>query len=184
MKHITGRSSFIRSVKWARRSPSTSRAIVVVGSREVRKLPRKNWGTLRHLTRVATMAPSACPNCGNIYKDSSAVLKHMNHRYSSCHLWFMKKPSSPDAQRPPDTHISPSSHYFPNAGHVFGSGPGFLGWFQGDGDVEARSANPYYPFLSKGEWEIASFLSRSGLSMKLIDEFLSLGSVSCSGGFE
>jgi hypothetical protein len=55
-----------------------------------------------------------------------------------------------------------------------------MGWFQGDENAEARSTNIYYPFLSKGEWEIAAFLSRSGLSMKLIDEFLSLIMVSRS----
>ena len=61
---------------------------------------------------------------------------------------------------------------------MYGCGPGFLGWFQDNKNAEARSTNLYYPFLSKGEWEIAAFLSRSGLSMKLIDEFLSLSLVS------
>ena len=53
-----------------------------------------------------------------------------------------------------------------------------MGWFSSDEDAEARSTNPYYPFLSKGEWEIAEFLSCSGLSMKIIDKFLSLSLVS------
>ena len=128
-----------------------------------------------HLPRATTMG-AACPNCGLIFHDNTSVLKHMNHRFSSCHIWFTRDSPSPPDTPPPDT---PPSNYFPGAGHVFGSGPGFLGWFQGDTNAGARSANLYYPFLSKGEWEIAAFLSRSGLSMKLIDEFLTLSLVGC-----
>ena len=138
------------------------------------------------LASVTTMA-SACPNCGLTFHDSSAVLKHMNHRFSSCHVWFTRNPPTPVSNIPtpppilPESHKSPSSYYFPGAGHVFTSGPGFMGWFQGDTNADARSSNLYYPFSSKGEWEIAAFLSRSGLSMKLIDEFLSLSLVSYPG---
>ncbi|KAF9643516.1 hypothetical protein BDM02DRAFT_3063785, partial [Thelephora ganbajun] len=38
-----------------------------------------------------------------------------------------------------------------------------------------------HPFLSKGEWELAGFLSCSGLLMKLIDDFLSLDLISGLG---
>ena len=141
-----------------------------------RKLPRvlmdsTTWGRAR-----------TCPNCNRVFKNSSAVLKHMNHRYSSCHLWFSKDPQQPPPrmEHSPDTHAKSPSHYFPNAGHVFDSGPGFLGWFYNDGNANARSNNLYHPFLSKGEWEVARFLSCSGLSMKLINEFLSLNLVSPS----
>ena len=125
------------------------------------------------------MPPAPCPNCGHIFKDPSSVLKHMNHRYSSCHLWFSEDPQPPNhMEHPPDT--SPPSRHFPNSGHIFDTDPGFLGWFYNNEDTSARSANLYHPFLSKGEWEIAKFLSCSGLSMKLIDEFLLLESVSPS----
>ncbi|KAF9782579.1 hypothetical protein BJ322DRAFT_1157393 [Thelephora terrestris] len=122
------------------------------------------------------MPAAACPNCQAVFKNSSAVLKHMNHRYTSCHLWFTNPPQqSPlHSQSPLETHAPPRSYHFPNAGHVFDSGPGFLGWFHNDKDAGARSSNPYYPFLSKGEWEIAGFFTHCGLSMKQIDEFLSL----------
>lgn len=110
----------------------------------------------------------------------------MNHRYTSCHRWFIKNPQS--SLCPPDTHdthaTSGSSDYFPDAGHVYDSGPGFLGWFHDDEDAAARAANPYHPFLSKGEWELAEFLSCSGLSMKLIDKFLSLSYVSNFNKFQ
>lgn len=105
----------------------------------------------------------------------------MNHRFSSCHLWFsrdLQQPSPPVGGFPSAHAESTFSHHFPNAGHIFGSGPGFLGWFHNDVDADARSSNPYHPFLSKGEWEIARFLSCSGLSMSVIDAFLSLSLVS------
>ena len=76
---------------------------------------------------------------------------------------------------PPDT--SPHSETFPDAGNVYGRGSGYMGWFHDDKHAGERTANPYYPFQSKGEWEIASFLSKSGISMKRIDEFLSLSLV-------
>ena len=155
--------------------------------------------SLRRPFYLRVMSSTACPNCGLIFSSSTAVLKHMNHRYSSCHLWFTNtQPESPpraplsETHTPPPSHhfsdtpppshyfphTPPLSHYFPHAGHVFDSGPGFLGWFRSDEDAEARSINPYYPFASKGEWELAGFLLRSGLSMKLINEFLSLSLVS------
>lgn len=145
--------------------------------KELWKLP-KIPDTPLTLTATATMAgPATCPNCGRVFKDDSAVLKHMNHRYGSCHVWFVNNPpTSPPQDPPPDT--GSHSTYFPNAGHVHASGHGFLGWFHIDKDAAARSTNPYYPFLSKGEWELAEFLSCSGLSMKLIDKFLSLSLVS------
>ena len=134
------------------------------------------------LTRTTTMA-STCPNCGLTFHNDTAVLKHMNHRFSSCHTWFTRDSPPPDTQPPLDTDTSTpsdtslSSDYFPGAGHVFGSGPGFFGSFQGDPSAGAWSPNLYHPFLSKGEWEIAAFLSCSSLSIKLINELLSLSLV-------
>ena len=50
--------------------------------------------------------------------------------------------------------------------------------FHADEFSEERSQNIFYPFSSKGEWQLASFLSRTGLSMRFVDEFLSLDLVS------
>ncbi|KAF9040949.1 hypothetical protein BJ165DRAFT_1327183, partial [Panaeolus papilionaceus] len=33
---------------------------------------------------------------------------------------------------------------------------------------------PYYPFLTRDEWELASFLLQSGMSLAKIDQFLKL----------
>jgi hypothetical protein len=67
---------------------------------------------------------------------------------------------------------------FPDAGVAYNRTEGFMGTFHNDTHAEERASNIYFPFQSKGEWEIASFLSSSGLSMKRIDEFLSMNVVS------
>ena len=58
-----------------------------------------------------------------------------------------------------------------------------MGQFANDEDAGARSLNPYHPFLSRDEWEIAEFLSCSGLLMGLVDNFLSLNLVSHINSF-
>ena len=143
------------------------------------KMPKNQSGSS---TRAATMASSTCPNCRRGFKHASSVLKHMNHRFTSCHRWFADNELPLPAPVPLDADAT--SSYFPNAGHIFGSGSGFMGWFASDDNAEAQSIDPFYPFLSKDEWDIAEFLSCSGLSMKLIDQLLSLNSVSCCDSFE
>lgn len=65
-----------------------------------------------------------------------------------------------------------------NTPSVLGSGPGFMEQFDRDPNAEKRNGNLYYPFLSKEEWSLASWLSCSGLSMRAIDDFLALPIVS------
>ncbi|KAF8336052.1 hypothetical protein F5887DRAFT_1063304 [Amanita rubescens] len=62
----------------------------------------------------------------------------------------------------------------PSAGQTFGKGKTFLENFDTDAYARQRAANLYYPFSSKEEWELASFLLMSGLSMANITKFLSL----------
>ncbi|KAI6146028.1 hypothetical protein BKA82DRAFT_3981096 [Pisolithus tinctorius] len=52
--------------------------------------------------------------------------------------------------------------------------------FNGDQFSNLRASNLYYPFNSHNEWELASWLLRSGLSMRAIDSFLSLSIISLS----
>jgi hypothetical protein len=68
--------------------------------------------------------------------------------------------------------------FHPNIPLIFGSGPGFMDIFNADNHNEKRKENLYYPFSSKGEWGLASWLLSSGLSMRAIDDFLSLPIVS------
>ena len=148
------------------------------------------------------MAPTNCPSCGMAFASETSVLKHMNHRFLCCKFFFLREEpppahsppmppnlplTSPDLPPPPLNPPSPNpssscSVDFPDAGFVYGRGDGFMGTFH-NAHAEERASNIYFPFQSKGEWEIASFLSSSGLSMKHIDEFLSLsevGSISTS----
>lgn len=43
-----------------------------------------------------------------------------------------------------------------------------------------RNQNLFYPFASQADWQIGSWLLRSGLSMTAIDSFLSLDLVKIS----
>jgi hypothetical protein len=81
-----------------------------------------------------------------------------------------------------ETSPIPNTKYYeefhPNVPLIFGSGPGFMDIFDADNHNEKRKENLYYPFSLKGEWGIALWLLSSGLSMRAIDDFLSLPIVS------
>src|SRR5882762_4127009 len=55
----------------------------------------------------------------------------------------------------------------------------FMDVFDADPHADKRVENLYYPFASKQDWEMASWLLRSGLSMAAVDRFLRLELVSC-----
>jgi len=63
---------------------------------------------------------------------------------------------------------------YPGASQTYGKGTSFMDVFEQDAHSLERRAQPYYPFASNHEWEMASFLLRSNLSMKSIDKFLKL----------
>lgn len=131
------------------------------------------------------MAPTRrtayCPNCQITFDSPSTVIQHLNHPYSSCARWFIPTHTPgnpPPASSAPVFENSGTSIKFPTAGHVFDNSGGFMEGFHADEFSEERSQNIFYPFSSKGEWQLASFLSRTGLSMRFVDEFLSLDLVS------
>ncbi|KAI5995118.1 hypothetical protein EDD15DRAFT_2165351 [Pisolithus albus] len=64
--------------------------------------------------------------------------------------------------------------YFPGAVQTYNGGSTFVNKFDVDKFSELRSSNVYYPFASSGDWELGSWLLRSGLSMSAINTFLSL----------
>jgi hypothetical protein len=66
---------------------------------------------------------------------------------------------------------------FEGAGKIMGVGLSFMDRFHLDTFTENRKTNIYYPFASRDDWSMASYLLRSGLSMKKIDEYLSLSMV-------
>ncbi|KIK31858.1 hypothetical protein CY34DRAFT_102635, partial [Suillus luteus UH-Slu-Lm8-n1] len=64
--------------------------------------------------------------------------------------------------------------HFPNPPLAFEDGYTFLSLFDSDKNSIYRKTNLYYPFSSRKEWQISSWLLRSGLSMGKIDAFLGL----------
>lgn len=83
---------------------------------------------------------------------------------------------------PPDNNSKASEScyvdIFPGAGDTYGSGKTFMDNFHSDHYAADRLNNIYYPFRNRSEWELASWLLRSGLSMRAIDDFLALELVS------
>ncbi|KAF8824095.1 hypothetical protein HHX47_DHR9000263 [Lentinula edodes] len=63
---------------------------------------------------------------------------------------------------------------FPNASQIVGQGATFMDDFNDDRFADERGTNLYYPFASRPEWETASFLLNSSLSMQEIDVYLKL----------
>ena len=63
---------------------------------------------------------------------------------------------------------------FDGAAKGYGCGKTFMMEFDNDRFSNEHNDNLYYPFASRDEWELASFLLRSNLSMAAIDRFLLL----------
>lgn len=141
-----------------------------------------------------------CPSCGKRFTD---VLRHLNHRQSTCADWFntafpRQRSSPPHYESFPDdpadplipectlnTPQSPSPTpphrqsiiqriEFSGAAKIYGRAKTFMDKFNNDRYSGFRTTNLYYPFAGKDEWELASFLLSSGLSMRKIDDFLRL----------
>ncbi|KAJ7302442.1 hypothetical protein DFH08DRAFT_1089772 [Mycena albidolilacea] len=72
------------------------------------------------------------------------------------------------------SNTDPDVEEFPNAAQPIGSGQTFMEWVDSDQFAPDRQKNIYYPFASKAEWEMASFLMRSSMTMKDIDDFFKL----------
>jgi len=67
-----------------------------------------------------------------------------------------------------------SIEYFSGATQTYNGGSTFISKFDTDEFSNQRTSNIYYPFASRGDWELGSWLLRSGLSMGAIDSLLSL----------
>ena len=66
------------------------------------------------------------------------------------------------------------TEFYPGASKIFGSGPTFMDKFDNDQFSKERQMHSHYPFASKDEWHMGSFLLRSGLSMAALDQFFKL----------
>jgi hypothetical protein len=75
---------------------------------------------------------------------------------------------------PDQTHVE--SH--PSTSKIYARGHSFMDSFDTDEHAAKQSQNLYYPFASKGEWELALPLLQSDLSIAAINAFLNLQLVS------
>ena len=66
----------------------------------------------------------------------------------------------------------------PTSSRVYGPGETFIDQCDKDKFAERRKGNIYYPLASRDEWELASFLLNSRLSMAAVNCFLKLELVS------
>ena len=82
----------------------------------------------------------------------------------------------PPPQSPPIFPFFKETH--PTASSVYRRGQTFMDVFEKDRYATERETQLYYPFASRDEWELASFLLHSHLSMASIDKFLKLKLVS------
>ncbi|KAI6018611.1 hypothetical protein BKA83DRAFT_4496105 [Pisolithus microcarpus] len=63
---------------------------------------------------------------------------------------------------------------FPHAAEIFEGRETFLTRFELDPYLVCQHLIPFYPFSNLDDWKVANFLLTSGLSMRALDEFLSL----------
>ena len=77
-------------------------------------------------------------------------------------------------------HARPFVEVYEGSAKTYGEGTTFLTQFDSDRFSRERIDNLYYPFASRDEWKLASFLLNSNLSMRAIDAFLSLDHVRLS----
>lgn len=75
---------------------------------------------------------------------------------------------------------APFTEFFAGAGKAYLGGKTFMDAFWEDKYSAMRTENIFYPFASRNDWQFASWLTRSGLSMAAIDSLLSLELVSLS----
>lgn len=73
----------------------------------------------------------------------------------------------------PDAHNS-MAEVFAGAASTYGRGQDFMDKFDADQYAHHRTENLFYPFASRQDWEIASWLGRANLSLDMVDGFLSL----------
>lgn len=88
------------------------------------------------------------------------------------------------SQNPDDKQNPFNIKKHPTSGSVYGCGETFMDQCDKDSFSEKRKGHLYYPFASRDEWELASYLLCSRLSMAAIDHFLKLNLVSYTSKME
>ena len=92
--------------------------------------------------------------------------------------YFASSLPASTSQNPKDRQNPFNIKKHPTSGNIYGSGETFMDQCNEDKFSERRKNNIYYPFTLRDEWELASFLLCSCLSMAAVDCFLKLKLVS------
>lgn len=136
-----------------------------------------------------------CVFCGSSFDIEANLLRHMNNPNSSCRprrgnplsdnfcdsaptsnetdLSMEIDESSFTTSIPSATLYSVINHPAPIK-ELHGKGKSFMDAFHDDEYAQERENNLFYPFASREEWQLASYLLCSDLSNAAIDEFLKL----------
>lgn len=139
-----------------------------------------------------------CPFCGRSFDTHSNLMRHMNNPNSLCQprcgnpleSFSSHEPSINESDfvmevdddsfippAPPTNIYSIIKHPGPIK-ELHGQGKSFMDVFHSDKYSQERSNNPFYPFSSRDEWQLGSYLLQSDLSNAAIDDFLKLELVS------
>jgi hypothetical protein len=92
--------------------------------------------------------------------------------------YFTQSLPADNSQNPKDSRNPFNIKKHPTSSSVYGCGETFMDQCDKDKFTERRNENVYYPFALRDEWELASFLLRSRLSLAAMDRFLKLELVS------
>ena len=113
-------------------------------------------------------------------KKSQSVLHHQDYATAEIQVEMDVEMAGIEPDRP-DLDISEQDlkvvEEYEGAAQCYGAGTTFMDEFDSDAHGSERVNNLYYPFKSREEWELASFLLHSDLSMASITKFLSLNLV-------
>lgn len=77
----------------------------------------------------------------------------------------------------PPAEANSYREYFPGAAMAADGGETFLNKFHADEHADKRRIHPFYPFATRGEWQIASWFIRRNISVAATDEFLKFDQV-------
>ena len=148
---------------------------------------------LQHMNQPSSACSSWMDNLLRFHRHTSAAGNHANIHSSDRHQPASHSETALDADNafaqeefwPNDStetasfnedrdHIAPAVDTHPNVPSMHPGGKTFMDQFFSDEYSRFRQENLYYPFASESDWQLASWLLRSHLSMAAIDTFLSL----------
>ncbi|KAJ7659007.1 hypothetical protein B0H17DRAFT_1171830 [Mycena rosella] len=106
------------------------------------------------------------------FSNRTRCLQHMNQPNGRCHGAL--HPAVLRAAQTITEKRSPPPEYYKGAAQKYGQDKTFMEAFNRDTYAKERRTNIYYPFASVEEWEIASFITRSNMTVAATNEFLKL----------